>query len=117
MAVNFIIERDPNAYFKLAALQSEIGQELLQKHNLPTLDFDTIVLVEGENIYSHSTAVLKIARKLSGAWPLLYGFIVIPTAIRDIIYTWISRNRYTWFGKRGACRVPTPELRARFLQD
>lgn len=116
-AVNFIIDRDPNAYFRLAALQSKIGQEILQKHNLRTQDFDTIVLVEGDNIYSHSTAALRIARKLNGAWPLFYGFIVIPGPLRNVIYNWVSRNRYRWFGKLDACRIPTPELRSRFLHD
>lgn len=116
-AVNFIIDRDPNAYFRMAALQSTVGQELLQKHNLKTQDFDTIVLVEGNNIYSHSTAALRIARKLSGAWPLFYAFIVIPSPLRNVVYNWISRNRYRWFGKQDACRIPTPELRSRFLHD
>ena len=116
-AVNFIIDRDPEAHFRLAALQSDIGQELLQKHNLKTADFDTIVLVEGDNIYSHSTAALRIARKLSGAWPLFYGFIVIPSPLRNVVYNWISRNRYRWFGKQESCRIPTPDLRSRFLHD
>jgi len=116
-AVNFIIARDPNVYFRLAALQSTIGQEILQKHSLNTQDFDTIVLVEGDNIYSHSTAALRIARKLCGAWPLFYAFIVIPSPIRNVIYNWISRNRYRWFGKQDTCRIPTPELRSRFLHN
>lgn len=116
-AVNFIIDRDPEALFRLAALQSTVGQELLQKHNLKTADFDTIVLVEGDNIYSHSTAALRIARNLSGAWPLFYGFIIIPSPLRNVVYNWISRNRYRWFGKQESCRIPTPELRSRFLHD
>lgn len=116
-AVNFIIDRDPEAYFRMAALQSTIGQEILQKHSLNTQYFDTIVLVEGENIYSHSTAALRIARKLSGAWPLFYAFIVIPSPLRNVIYNWISRNRYRWFGKQDVCRIPTPELQRHFLQE
>lgn len=116
-AVNFIIDRDPEAYFRMAALQSTIGQEILQKHSLNTQYFDTIVLVEGENIYSHSTAALRIARKLSGVWPLFYAFIVIPSPLRNVIYNWISRNRYRWFGKQDVCRIPTPELQRHFLQE
>lgn len=116
-AVNFIIDRDPDAHFRLATLQSTVGQELLEKHNLRIQDFDTIVLVEGDNIYSQSTAALRIARKLSGAWPLFYAFIAIPSPLRDMIYSWISRNRYRWFGKQETCRIPTPELRSRFLHD
>jgi predicted DCC family thiol-disulfide oxidoreductase YuxK len=101
----------------MAALQSEIGQSLLEEHRLNTNDFDTIVLIDGKNVYSRSAAALRIAKKLSGAWPLFYGFMVIPGPIRDSIYNWISRNRYNWFGKQDACRIPTPELRSRFLHD
>lgn len=116
-AVNFIIDRDPSAHFKLAALQSKIGQDLLAKHGLSTTDFDTFVLIDGESVITRSTAALKIARKLSGAWPLFYIFIVVPKPVRDVIYNWVSRNRYRWFGKKDACRIPTPELRSRFLHD
>ena len=46
----------------------------------------------------------------------LYGFIVIPRPIRDWIYDFIATHRYRWFGTRDSCMVPTPELRARFLE-
>ena len=35
--------------------------------------------------------------------------------MRDWMYDVVARNRYRWFGRRDACMVPTPELRARFL--
>jgi predicted DCC family thiol-disulfide oxidoreductase YuxK len=58
---------------------------------------------------------LRIARRLRFPWPLLYAFIVVPRPLRDIVYDFIARHRYRWFGKRDTCMVPTPELRARFL--
>jgi predicted DCC family thiol-disulfide oxidoreductase YuxK len=42
---------------------------------------------------------------------------VVPRPLRDLVYDWVARNRYRWFGKRDACMVPTPELRARFVDD
>jgi predicted DCC family thiol-disulfide oxidoreductase YuxK len=41
--------------------------------------------------------------------------IVVPRPLRDWIYNLVARRRYRWFGKREACMVPTPALRARFL--
>jgi predicted DCC family thiol-disulfide oxidoreductase YuxK len=41
--------------------------------------------------------------------------VVVPRFLRDAVYRFIARNRYRWFGKSETCRVPTPELRARFL--
>ena len=110
-AIAFVIKRDPKKYFRFASLQSETAQKLLgERHSL-----DTMILIENGNVYLRSTAALRIAKKLRGLWPLFYIFIVIPKFLRDLLYNWIARNRYRWFGKIEACMVLTPELRDRFL--
>jgi predicted DCC family thiol-disulfide oxidoreductase YuxK len=114
-AVNWVIERDRAGYFKFAALQSEIGQELSAKHGIDRNETDSVILVEDEKVYTYSTAALRIARKLSGIWSWTYAFIVIPKAIRDLFYKLFARYRYRLFGKQDACMIPTPEIRARFL--
>ena len=78
-------------------------------------DLTSVILIQNDQLYAKSDAALKVARQLSGIWPLLYGFIIIPRGIRDIVYNWIARNRYRWFGKKDACMIPTPDMRARFL--
>ena len=118
-AVNFIIDRDPEGCFTFAALQSEEAAPLLaefgrQPESLATAP-DSIALIEGGHLYERSDAVLRIARRLDGLWPLSYAFVVLPKSFRDALYGWIAANRYRWFGKEDACRIPTPELRARFL--
>jgi predicted DCC family thiol-disulfide oxidoreductase YuxK len=115
-SVNFIIDRDPGNKFRFASLQSEAGQTLLKKYNLPTESFSTITLIQNDKIYTRSTAVLKIVREFPGAWKLLYIFIAIPKPIRDFLYNIVANNRYKWFGKKDSCRLPTPELRAKFLE-
>jgi predicted DCC family thiol-disulfide oxidoreductase YuxK len=116
-SVLFIVDRDPHAYFRFAALQSPVGAELLRKHGRepPTGDPDSILLVEDGKVYERSTAALRIARKMRGAWKLFWIFVIIPRFLRDLVYKFIARNRYKWFGKSDECRVPTPALRARFL--
>ena len=114
-SVNFIIDRDKENKFKFAALQSDAGQELLKKFNLPTEDFNTFVLIKNGKILKKSTAALNVVKEFPGLWKLLYAFIIIPPFIRDIGYNIIAKNRYKWFGKMDACRVPTPELREKFL--
>lgn len=114
-SVNYIIDRDPTGYFKFAALQSEVVKPLLDRFDLSPDYLDSMVLIVGDRCYRHSDAALHIARRMRRAWPLLYGFIIIPRPIRNLVYRWIARNRYRWFGKRETCRIPTPELRARFL--
>lgn len=115
-SVHFIIKRDPKAIFRFASLQSPDGQVLLEKFNLARDDFDTMVLIEGARCYLRSAAGLRIARRLSGAWPLLSAFLILPRFLRDAIYRWIATNRYRWFGKKEACLVPTSDIRSRFLE-
>lgn len=116
-AVTFIIKRDKNDSFRFAALQSEIGAELTDKHDIDTSKTDSITLIDDDNHYTKSSAVLRIARHLSGGYPLLYGFMILPAFIRDRMYDLIANNRYRWFGKRESCMIPTPELKAKFLHE
>lgn len=114
-SVNFIIRRDPGKVFRFAPLQSTAGQGLLKKFSLASTDLDTMVLIESDRAFTRSTAGLKIARRLSGLWPLLYAFLIVPRFLRDAVYNVVARNRYRWWGKRDACMVPTPEVKERFL--
>ncbi|BBM70001.1 thiol-disulfide oxidoreductase DCC family protein [Rhodothermus marinus] len=115
--VNFVIDRDPAGYFKFGALQSEAARPYLERFGLRPDYMDSIVLIENGRLYRDSTAALRILRRLQGLWPLLYGLIVVPRPLRDAVYRWIARHRYRWFGRREQCRVPTPDLLARFLES
>jgi predicted DCC family thiol-disulfide oxidoreductase YuxK len=114
-SVQFVIKRDPEGLFRFAALQSSQGQELMRQHNLDTSGLYSIIVVSGDKVWQRSRAALEIVRHLSGLWPLLYAFIIVPPFIRDWVYDRIAANRYKWFGKKEECMIPTPELRARFL--
>ena len=113
-SVMFIIKRDPEGKFRFSSLQSDYSRDLVGS---TSLSMDTILLFEGGVIYKESTAALRIAKQLRGGWKLLCGLIVLPKFLRDAVYRLIARNRYRWFGKRSECMVPTPELRARFLDS
>ncbi|MGP4078916.1 thiol-disulfide oxidoreductase DCC family protein [Pseudalkalibacillus sp. R45] len=112
--VQFVIKRDPKAQFKFAALQSETGQRLLKEHNLPHT-FDSFILIENGKAYQKSSAGLRVTRHLNGAWRVFTIFKIIPTPVRDVVYNFIARNRYKWFGKRDSCMIPTPDIKSRFL--
>lgn len=114
-AINFVIKKDKGDVFKFAPLQSEIGKTLLSKFQVDTSKVDSIILVDGANFYVKSSAALRIAKDLSGAYPLLYGFLILPKFIRDSVYNYIAKNRYKWFGKKESCMIPTPELEEKFL--
>ena len=115
--INFVIKRDKQNMFKFATLQSDTGQSLLSEFKIDRTETDSIVLIDGKKSYVKSTAALHIAKNLSGAFPLLFGFLILPRFIRDRLYDYIAKNRYKWFGKKESCMIPTPELKAKFIDN
>jgi predicted DCC family thiol-disulfide oxidoreductase YuxK len=116
-AIQFILPRDRKGSFRFAALQSEIGRALLRQHGLGETSPDTFVLIEHGRAYTRSTAGLRVLRELGGAWRLLFAAILVPRPIRDYAYGVIARYRYRLFGRTDACMLPSPEVRARFLDQ
>jgi predicted DCC family thiol-disulfide oxidoreductase YuxK len=116
-AVNFVIDRDPEARFRFASLQSEAGAALLRQHGLtlPEGDPESIVVVEGARVYERSSAVLRIVRHMTFPFWLAGAMVIVPAPIRDVFYRLVAEHRYRWFGKTNECRIPTPELRARLI--
>lgn len=114
-SVTFVIKRDAKDVFRFAALQEEPGQKLIKQYSIDTNKTDSIIFIENNKAYTKSTAALRIARHLGGAYPLFYGFIIIPVFIRNWVYDYVAKNRYKWYGKKESCMIPTPELKAKFL--
>ncbi|MFN8712000.1 MAG: thiol-disulfide oxidoreductase DCC family protein [Bacteroidota bacterium] len=113
--INRIITHDPKDRFRIAPLQSDIAKELLAPFGIKAENLDSVALIENGKIYQRSTAALRIARRMSGAWPLLFALIIVPPFLRDAVYDWVGRNRYKWWGKSESCMVPTPDVRRKFL--
>ena len=117
--VQFVIRQDPAGRFRFAALQSAAGQAVLKAHGLDAAiiaaEPDSVLLELNGQLYSHSDAVLRIARGLGGPWRLLLAGYVLPRPWRDAAYRFVARHRYRWFGQQESCWLPTPELQGRFL--
>ena len=114
--VQFCFRHDGDGTLKFASAQSPLGVRLLVALALPTDTLDrTILLIEGDEVFSQSTAILRSLRHLRGCPRWLVPLRLVPRFIRDPIYDLIARNRYERFGQRSTCFVPTPETRARFI--
>ena len=114
-AVQFVIKHDKKKQFHFASLQGAYGQKFLADMPESLSSLKTFILLEEGEVYTRSTAALRVARKLSLPVNWLYGLIIVPVFIRDAVYNFISKNRYAWFGKKDACMVPTAALKERFL--
>ncbi len=116
--IQFVIKRDKKDTFRYAALQSEIGAQLIAERAIDTTKVDSIILIEpGVAYFTKSDAALEISKSFGGGWKLLGIFTWIPKSFRDVVYDLIARNRYKLFGRKDACMIPTPELQAKFLDS
>jgi predicted DCC family thiol-disulfide oxidoreductase YuxK len=115
-SVQFILKRDNEKRFLFASLQSAYGQDILKQFALPTDVFNSFILLQDGKIFTRSTAALKMFSQLKG-WGWVKILWIFPRFVRDAVYNLIAKNRYKWFGKKEECWVPTPELRARFLDS
>ena len=114
-SVDFLIRNDKRGELRFSALQSEVAESLLKNVTKPDRLPDSVMLLENGKLYTRSTAALKIVRHLPGYFKVFYVFIIIPRPVRDLVYDWIARNRYRWYGKKETCRLPSAAERARFL--
>ncbi|MDX1328928.1 MAG: DUF393 domain-containing protein [Arenibacter sp.] len=115
-AVQYVIKRDKNDLYRYAALQSDIGRKLTAERHIDTSQVDSIILIEpGVAYYTKSAAALKIAKSFGGLWGLAAILEWIPESLSNVVYDFVAKNRYRWYGKKEACMVPTPELKAKFL--
>ena len=113
-SVQWLIKRDQKHQFRFAPLQGETAKlhlKITDENATP----QSVILFENGKVYQKSTAALRLAVKLGFPWFLAGIFFIIPRFLRDWVYDYIARNRYRWFGKKDACMIPTPELKALFL--
>jgi len=115
-SVNFIIDRDPHREFRFASLQSRLGKDMAARAGLKPDELETLVLVDAGIFYTRSAAALRIVSRLAAPWSMLYVLVAVPRPLRDALYGWVARNRYRWFGQTECCRIPTPDIRDRFLE-
>jgi predicted DCC family thiol-disulfide oxidoreductase YuxK len=113
--VQFIIRHDAKGVFRFASLQGAYGRSLMASLGMPAITPDTFVLQADGRVYLRSEGALRTLARLGFPWSLSYICICLPARLRDAVYAHVARNRYRWFGKRDACYLPMPELRARFL--
>jgi len=111
--VDFLIRRDKLHILRFAPLQGQTAAQQLPAEFREKLG--TIVYAQGAQFHVRSTAALLILASLGGVWTLAKILLIIPRPLRDLVYRWIAKNRYLWFGRRDTCRLPSPQEKEQFL--
>ena len=115
--VDFVLRHDRKGRYHFAALQSEAGRRLASANGNDPDRLETILLIQNGRVHRRSGAVLRIASGLGLPWSLAAVFLAIPWFLRDWAYQALAASRYSLFGKRDTCRLPTPEEQERFLKN
>ena len=112
-SVRFVAARD-KGYFRFGASQNPEGQALLAKYGGAN-SAGSMILIEDGDMFMRSTAVLKIARRLTVPWRWAAVFLGVPRPVRDAIYRVVAANRHRLAGRSNACEIPPPEIRERLI--
>ena len=115
-SIQFVIKNDKKDVFRFVALKSELGQKIIRHIGIQDKNIDSIILYyPGVAYYYKSSAALQIANELGGFFHFGTFFKIIPTGLRNVLYDFVAKNRYQWYGKKESCVIPTAELKAKFL--
>lgn len=116
-SVQFVIKYDKKDVFRFVALQSELGKEIIKHIGLENKNIDSVILYEPGIAYNYkSAAALEIAKNLGGFFHFGTVFKLIPNGLRNLLYDYVAKNRYQWYGKKESCLLPTFELKSKFLE-
>ena len=110
--VRFIVRRDKKRLFYLAPLQGETAAKCLPRH---WLNVDTVILLEGKNIYVRSKAAFRVLKMLGFPYSVWSVLGLLPTLVTDWGYNRIAKHRYRWWGRREVCEWPDLQDQSRFL--
>jgi predicted DCC family thiol-disulfide oxidoreductase YuxK len=115
-SIVYVIKHDKKDIFRFVALQSDLGQRIVKHIGINTNHIDSVILYEpGIAYYYKSSAVVEIAKGLSGIFTWFTLFQILPTVLRDYVYDYVAKNRYKWYGKKQECLVPNKEVVSKFL--
>lgn len=115
--IDYVIQRDKEKKIFYCSLQSELAQELLAEHSISFENgFSTIFYYDQGKLYKRSTAILRIYKELNALHKIGASILlVIPAFLRNVVYDFIAKNRYRFYGKKETCRLPSPEEKDQFL--
>jgi predicted DCC family thiol-disulfide oxidoreductase YuxK len=115
-SVLFVIKHDKKDIFRFVPLQSDLGKEIVKHIGLHSKHIDNVILYEpGISYFYKSAAAIEIARDLGGFFHLGTIFKIIPSSLRNMLYDYVAKNRYLWYGRKESCLIPSAEIISKFL--
>ncbi len=114
--VNKILDSGKYKDLLFGTLSGDTYEKITREIESPVRE--SVVLYSEGNLYYKSQAILTIGKKMGGFYSFLAGIgRIFPLNFRNMVYDFVARNRYRWFGKKDEdyCELPHPEQRIRLV--
>jgi predicted DCC family thiol-disulfide oxidoreductase YuxK len=82
--VDFVLRRDLRGRYKFAAMQTQSGRELLIQHGIDPVDPLSFLLLEGEQGYTDTDAIVRILRSFGPGSKFVALLVTIVRASSEI---------------------------------
>lgn len=113
--VRFLLRHDRRQVMQFASIQGAAGKRLLDQAGLAVDGLQTLLVVDGERAWQHTSAILRVLDALGWPWRLAWVAWPVPAPVRDGLYRLAARNRYRLFGRTETCALPPQNFAERFL--
>lgn len=113
--VRWLLAHERRARYVFAALQSAPATALLRAHGIAPGDLTSMLVIDGSRVYRKSDAALHLLGETRWPWRWLGVMRIVPRVLRDVVYDFVGRHRYRWWGRAATCLIADPHLAARVL--
>jgi predicted DCC family thiol-disulfide oxidoreductase YuxK len=113
--VRFAVAQDTSGVFRFAPLQGDTARSLVPEH---AVSLGAVVLLSADGRVSVGAEAVAMFLCQQPRWTArVAGHLLnaLPRFMANSAYAFVAKRRYTVFGKKSACRVPTENEKARFL--
>ena len=114
--VDFLMKHNSVEDLYFSSLQSPFALNFFKQYKISLQQLSTIYFFKDGMLYQKSEAALHIAQHLNKPYKYIAVFSFLPTGFSNIVYNFVAKNRYRWFGKNDTCRIPTANELKRFLE-
>jgi len=114
-SVRFLLRHNRSGNLRFASIQSAIGSKIVLLAGEATVKADSLFFLQDNKLFGYSTAALKITAHLDFPFNVLRIFIIVPVFIRDTIYRFVAKHRYSWFGRKSFCLTDGKDYHKRLL--
>ena len=108
--VRWLVKIDKKQVLAYSSLQGEFIKKLPF-----SLDFKSVVYLNRAGIWFKSDAIIQIGRDLGGIHQLSVVAYVVPKVMRYWVYDLVASWRYTLFGKKASCEIPSVDKKITWL--